>query len=162
LSKKYGIKKKLSLKENLKLALPLMYDDFFRFKDTVVNYPFRKTQLHEMRKAGKPLRYAMELGEYCFKPGFNGCLDEIKEALDLMGDIHDADVMIPDITMHMREIRAFNRTIGDTAERISTAPLRGNLQELRRQRKQLYEDLCKLLELWAGSNFRQKIITAAE
>lgn len=137
-----------------------MFDDFFGFAPVVINFPLRKNQLHEMRKAGKPLRYAMELGEYCFSGDFKLCLEEIKSSLDLMGEVHDADVMIPDITLHMKEIRLFNTTIKDPDQRLSTRQLREAILKLRKQRRELYAELCVKLTLWKENNFRARIITA--
>ncbi len=158
--KVFRINKKESLKENLRHILPLMYDEFFLWKKSVSGYPMRKTQLHEMRKAGKPLRYAMELGEYCFGTDFSKCLEELKQALDLMGDIHDADVMIPDLTSHMNEIRVFNRTITNISDRISTRPIRDNINDLRSSRRELFEQLSALLNYWEQSSFRNRIISS--
>ena len=158
--KSFRINKKESLKENLRHVIPQMYDDFFSWKKSVTGYPLRKTQLHEMRKAGKPLRYAMELGEYCFGADFTKCLDELKQALDLMGDIHDADVMIPDISLHMKEIRMFNNTIKDNDLRISTRQLRASVLKLREQRRSEYAALSEKLKLWGETNFRARIVTA--
>ena len=158
--KSFRINKKESLKENLRHVIPQMYDDFFSWKKSVTGYPLRKTQLHEMRKAGKPLRYAMELGEYCFGADFTKCLDELKQALDLMGDIHDADVMIPDLTSHINEIRGFNRTITSISDRIPTRPLRNNVNELRNSRRELFLQLTELLNDWETGSFRNRIISA--
>lgn len=137
-----------------------MFDDFFAFAPVVINFPLRKTQLHEMRKAGKPLRYAMELGEYCFTGDFKLCLDEIKLSLDLMGEVHDADVMIPDISLHMKEIRQFNQTIQNNDDRFSTKQLREAILNLRKQRREQYAELCAKLNLWRDNNFRARIIAA--
>ncbi|MEO8512283.1 MAG: CHAD domain-containing protein [Ignavibacteria bacterium] len=158
MKKIYNIKKKSSLKENLSQVIPEMFDDFFSFAAVVINCPLRKTQLHEMRKAGKPLRYAMELGEYCFTGDFKLCLEEIKSSLDLMGEVHDADVMIPDISLHMKEIRLFNQTLLDPDERFSTKQLRESIRSLRNQRRELYAQLCAKLNLWKENNFRARII----
>ena len=158
--KSFRINKKESLKENLRHVIPLMYDDFFSWKKSVTGYPLRKTQLHEMRKAGKPLRYAMELGEYCFGADFTKCLDELKQALDLMGDIHDADVMIPDLSAHINEIRGFNRTITSISDRIPTRPLRNNINELRSSRRELFAQLSELLNKWETGSFRNRIISS--
>lgn len=160
MKKTYSIKKKSSLKENLKRVIPEMFDDFYSFAPVVINFPLRKNQLHEMRKAGKPLRYAMELGEYCFSPDFKLCLDEVKLSLDLMGEVHDADVMIPDISLHMKEVRLFNQTIKDSDQRLSTRQLRSSVARLRAQRRELYAELCAKLKLWGENNFRARIIAA--
>ena len=121
-----------------------MFDDFCLFAPVVINFPLRKNQLHEMRKAGKPLRYAMELGEYCFTPDFKLCLD----------------VMIPDISLHMKEVRLFNQTIKDGDQRLSTRQLRSSVQHLRKQRRELYAELCNKLKLWNENNFRARIVAA--
>ncbi|HWA05719.1 MAG TPA: CHAD domain-containing protein [Ignavibacteria bacterium] len=160
MKKTYSIKKKLSLRENLSRVIPEMFDDFYSFAPVVINFPLRKNQLHEMRKAGKPLRYAMELGEYCFSPDFKLCLDEIKSSLDLMGEVHDADVMIPDISLHMKEVRLFNNTIKDNDQRLSTRQLRTCVVKLREQRRELYAELCDKLKLWSENNFRARIVAA--
>lgn len=160
MKKTYSIKKKSSLKENLARVIPEMFDDFYSFAPVVINFPLRKNQLHEMRKAGKPLRYAMELGEYCFSPDFKLCLDEVKLSLDLMGEVHDADVMIPDISLHMKEVRLFNQTIKDGDQRLSTRQLRSSVQHLRKQRRELYAELCDKLKLWSENNFRARIVAA--
>lgn len=139
-----------------------MFDDFISFGPVVMNFPLRKNQLHEMRKAGKPLRYAMELGEYCFSPDFKLCLDEIKLSLDLMGEVHDADVMIPDISLHMKEIRLFNNTIKDSDQRISTRQLRSCVMKLREQRRELYAELCQKLKQWSENSFKLRILQAME
>lgn len=139
-----------------------MFDDFISFGPVVMNFPLRKNQLHEMRKAGKPLRYAMELGEYCFSPDFKLCLDEVKLSLDLMGEVHDADVMIPDISLHMKEIRLFNNTIKDSDQRISTRQLRSCVMKLREQRRELYAELCQKLKLWSENSFKLRILQAME
>jgi CHAD domain-containing protein len=134
-----------------------MFDDFISFAPVVINFPLRKNQLHEMRKAGKPLRYAMELGEYCFTPDFKLCLDEVKLSLDLMGEVHDADVMIPDISLHMKEVRLFNQTIKDSYQRISTRQLRSSVMHLRAQRRELYAELCQKLNMWKENDFKSRI-----
>ncbi|KXK48076.1 MAG: CHAD domain protein [Chlorobi bacterium OLB5] len=157
MKRNYNIKKKLSLKENLRLVIPEMFGDFFVYADTVINFPLRKNELHEMRKAGKPLRYAMELGEYCFGADFSLCLNEIKSSLDLMGEIHDADVMIPDINLHMKEVRQFNNTITDNDQKLLTRQLRNTIEELKSSRRAMYAELCRMLNLWKENNFASRI-----
>ena len=72
MKRNYPIKKKLSFRENIQLTLPMMYDDFMSNKDRVINHPRMKTELHKMRIAGKPLRYAMEYAETTFGLEFKG------------------------------------------------------------------------------------------
>lgn len=148
------------MKDNLRRVLPEMFDEFYVWKKEVVGYPLRKTQLHEMRKSGKPLRYAMELGEYCFGEEFKACLEEVKEALEFMGDIHDADVMIPELNRHLNEVRLFNNTIPDADGKISTAGLRENIKSLRELRKTQFIELSEMLNSWEVNGFKERMIEA--
>ena len=138
--------------------MPEMFDDFFAHKSGITAYPARKNLLHEMRKAGKPLRYAMELGEYCFGDEFKNCLEEVKEVLELMGEIHDADVMMPEVNMHIGEMRQFNASIAESAGRISTKMLREIVVNLRDSRQSMYAELTEKLNRWQSEDFKSRII----
>jgi CHAD domain-containing protein len=162
MKKLYPVKKKLSLKENLQIILPLMYGDFMRFKQDVVTKPLAKNTLHRMRIKGKPLRYAMEIGEITFGEEFSKCFNEVKDAVELMGDIHDADVMIPDLTSYLKEIRLFNKTIPIFKDRISTKSLRKMIKDLKIERRKKYEELCTILNSWEHSNFRRKLLNSMD
>jgi len=158
----YEVKNKKPLRENLQHILPEMYDDIMQYKHTVVSKPLSKGTLHAMRIAGKPLRYAMEIGEIAFGEEFKICLNEIKDTVEMMGDIHDADVMIPEIESQIREIRLFNATITAYKERISTRALRNIVKELRGKRKEMYSALCSKLNEWEKKNFRARLVKAME
>lgn len=160
MKKLYPAKKKISLKENIKNILPLMYDDFMSMSDIIINFPMRKNDLHEMRKLGKPLRYTMELGEYCFGEEFKQKLDEVKDVLELMGDIHDADVMIPDLNLHIKEIRLFNKTLPDVKQGFSTRAMRDAVSNLRNTRRVNHNTLSVNLSEWKKKNFKAKLISA--
>ncbi|MCX7877072.1 MAG: CHAD domain-containing protein [Ignavibacteria bacterium] len=157
MTRKYPLDKKESLKKNLSVIIPVMLEDFLALSDIVLNYPLRKNILHEMRKRGKPLRYAMEIGEYCFSKNFKQYLDEIKEVLELMGEIHDADVMIPEINLHIKEIRLFNRTIDDPKQRLSTKHLREIVIYMKNQRRGNYSLLCEKIKYISSENFLENL-----
>ena len=116
----YPVKKKLSFRENIQIILPLIYDDFMSYKDRVVNHPRLKQELHGMRISGKPLRYAMEYAVPAFSEDFKNCLAEVKNIIELMGEIHDADVLIPELYTHLKEIRRYNSTLANREERLTT------------------------------------------
>lgn len=160
MKKNYPVNKTESLKENIKNILPKMFDEFIAYKEIIVNFPLRKNHLHRMRIAGKPLRYTMELGEYAFGGVFKRCHSEIKDTVELMGEIHDADVMIPEINRHIKEIRLFNRTLTDFKQRLSTRALRGYVDEVRDQRKKMYGELCRRLNGWQRNRFKRKLISS--
>jgi len=158
MAKIYPANKKLSLKENIQIILPVMYDDLMMYKQEVVSKPMAKNTLHRMRIAGKPLRYTMEIGETAFGEEFSACFEEVKSTVELMGEIHDADVMIPELNSHLREIRMFNRTLPLFSERISTKPVRDIVFDMKIKRKQMYEKLCSKLGQWEKQKFKEKLM----
>lgn len=158
MKKLYPAKKKISLKENIKNILPLMYDNFMSMSDIIISFPMRKNDLHEMRKLGKPLRYTMELGEYCFGDEFKQKLDEVKDVLEMMGDIHDADVMIPDLNLHIKEVRLFNNTLTESKQKFSTRAMRETVTKLRLTRREQHTQLTQKLIEWKKKNFRAALI----
>lgn len=162
MKKIYPVKKKLSLRENLQVILPLMYDDLMFFKPDVVTKPLAKNTLHRMRITGKPLRYAMEIGEYAFGEEFAKCYTEVKNAVELMGEIHDADIMIPEMSSQVKEVRLFNQTIPVFKERILTKGLRKIIEELKDKRREMYSQLCETLNEWERTNFRRKLLISMD
>lgn len=146
--------------QNMKTVLPVIFDDFISYKDIVANHPRLKSKLHEMRIAGKPMRYIMEiLLPYAVKQ-FEKCYDEVKYVLELTGDIHDCDVFIPELISHLREIREFNKRIENAAERISTRAIRQLIQQLREKRYSKYEELCGILSKWEKEGFRETLMNS--
>jgi hypothetical protein len=59
--------------------------------------PAEVTALHDLRIAAKRLRYVLEITHPCFGPYAHAAIRRIKELQDLLGEIHDADVQIPDV-----------------------------------------------------------------
>jgi CHAD domain-containing protein len=59
--------------------------------------PAAVTALHDLRIAAKRLRYVLELTHPCFGPYAQSSIKRVKELQDLLGEIHDADVQIPDV-----------------------------------------------------------------
>ena len=59
--------------------------------------PAEVTALHDLRIACKRLRYLLELTHPCFGPYASTAIKRVKELQDLLGEIHDADVQIPDV-----------------------------------------------------------------
>jgi CHAD domain-containing protein len=160
MAKIYPVNKKLSLKENIQNILPLMFDELMKFKNDVASKPMAKNTLHRMRIAGKPLRYAMEIGEAAFGNEFTACFEEVKTTVELMGEIHDADVMIPEMNSHLHEIRMFNQTLPVFSERISTKPVRDIVSGMMLKRKAMYDKLCLKLNEWEKLKFKNRLIIA--
>jgi enamine deaminase RidA (YjgF/YER057c/UK114 family) len=158
MKKSYPVKRKLSLKENIKAVLPLMWNNFLSFSGTVVSHPRMKMKLHEMRKIGKPIRYAMEITENAFDEHYRLCLKEIKEVLEIMGEIHDCDVNVHELTVYLKELRQFNKTVRDKSSKIPTSAGLRLIRELREKRQNLFAKFCLVIEEWERVKFNEKLL----
>ncbi len=53
--------------------------------------------LHDMRIAAKRLRYVLELFHACFGPYAKTAIKHLKALQEVLGEIHDADVHLPEV-----------------------------------------------------------------
>ena len=73
--------------------------------DPAVRDPARVTELHDMRIAAKRLRYVLEItGHASATPGARA-EDEAKWLQEVLGEIHDCDVLIPRVEDHLARLR---------------------------------------------------------
>jgi CHAD domain-containing protein len=153
-----GLKPNKNFRENARLFLPILFDDFLSYRSRVVPHPRLKDDLHRMRNAGKMLRYAMEFFEDAFDVEFSLCLKEVKQLLDLMGQVHDCDVNIPALNVQLREIRSFNRATVSPGDRIRTKALVDLIRAEQHRRLMIFNDACAVIARWDAENFRQRVV----
>ena len=153
-----GLKPNKNFRENARLLLPVLVDDFFSHRDRVVPHPRLKDDLHKMRNAGKILRYAMEFFEEAFDDEFSLCLKEVKQLLDLMGQVHDCDVNVPALNIQLREIRSFNRATLNPKDRIRTKALVDLIRAEQQRRLAMFNDSCVVIARWDTENFKQRVV----
>ena len=73
--------------------------------------PAAVTELHDMRIAAKRLRYVLEVTGPCFGDYASTAVKHVKELQDLLGDIHDCDVHLPETAAFLDELVAADVTV---------------------------------------------------
>ncbi len=131
-------------------------------------------ELHDMRIAAKRLRYVLEISEPAFGAPARGAAARARELQDLLGGIHDCDVMLPRVEAHMNELRtadaaAVARAVPDDVEDLSPraakeAPNRARYRglealatHLRARRKVLYRRFVTLWGKFESEDFRRRL-----
>jgi hypothetical protein len=61
---------------------------------------------HDMRIAAKRLRYVIEVTGFCFGEAAEAARRRARELQDLLGEIHDCDVMMPRVQAEIDRLRA--------------------------------------------------------
>ena len=128
-------------------AINLRLEEFLAY-DVYVHQPDRVTELHAMRIAAKRLRYTMEVFASLYEDNLKESLKAVKDAQEILGDIHDCDVWVQFLPQFLEEERA--RTLeyfghARSAQRFTLGILL--LQQDRQQvRNQRYEDFVKFWE----------------
>jgi hypothetical protein len=60
---------------------------------------------HDMRIAAKRLRYVLEITGFCFGESAETARKGARELQDVLGDLHDCDVMLPRVAEHTAALR---------------------------------------------------------
>jgi hypothetical protein len=61
---------------------------------------------HDMRIAAKRLRYILETTEFCFGKPAKTARRRARDLQDLLGELHDCDVMLPRVEAHLAALRS--------------------------------------------------------
>lgn len=61
---------------------------------------------HDMRIAAKRLRYVLEVTEFCFGRSAPIARRRARDLQEVLGELHDCDVMLPRVERHLAELRA--------------------------------------------------------
>ena len=80
----------------------------------------RSDEQHDMRIAAKRLRYVLEATEFCLGPPAQSARRRARDLQDLLGELHDCDVLLPRVHEHVRKLEELDSTAVTT--RAGNAP----------------------------------------
>jgi CHAD domain-containing protein len=142
-----------------------------------VTDPADERALHDMRIAFKRLRYVLEVTRPCFGDAANEAIASARRFQDILGEIHDCDVMVPMVEDHIQRLRmedlasvraASDGNVEPDAAALRTAPNRRRYRGLettatyfRARRELLYRRLMRELGGGRWSGFREGVDTMA-
>jgi hypothetical protein len=84
-----------ALADNAERIVRVRLDELCGFMPAAAD-PGEVVALHDMRIAAKRLRYILEVCGPCFGPYAKNATKMVKDLQDLLGEIHDCDVQIPE------------------------------------------------------------------
>lgn len=113
--------------------------------------PFNIEELHELRIAAKRLRYAIELFTACWGKAIAPFAAEIAEMQSFLGEVHDADVWIDDLS---GRLRAADAKTTESGERQANVWL---LSEFVKERTRNYRAALKLWGDWQANDFVERL-----
>jgi len=93
-----------SLAENAARIVLVRVDELRSLAPEALRPESARTQ-HDMRIAAKRLRYVLEATGFCFGRPAVVARRRAKDLQDLLGEIHDCDVMLPRVAGHRRALR---------------------------------------------------------
>jgi len=147
-----GLDPEGTLGDNAERIVRVRLDELCSFMPKAAD-PSEVVALHDMRIAAKRLRYVLEVTGPCFGPYASNAVKLVKDLQDLLGEIHDCDVQLPEVDAFLHELMEEDAaTAGMSPKDLATVPNRRAyaglvaLQvHLRARRRGLFE---QFLELW--------------
>jgi CHAD domain-containing protein len=147
-----GLDPEAPLADNAERIVSVRLDELCSFMPRAAD-PAQVVALHDMRIAAKRLRYILEVTGPCFGPYARSAVKMTKDLQDLLGEIHDCDVQLPEVAAFLEELVAEDAAAaGASPKDLAKAPNRRAyaglvaLQvHLRARRRTLFE---QFLELW--------------
>jgi hypothetical protein len=98
-----GLEPAGTLADNAELIVRTRLDELCSFMPKAVD-PAEVTALHDMRIAAKRLRYVLEITHPCFGVYADQAVRMTKDLQDLLGEIHDCDVQVPEVVAVLNEL----------------------------------------------------------
>jgi CHAD domain-containing protein len=116
--------------------------------------PFETESLHEMRIAAKRLRYAIELFVACWGERIAPFAEEIAEMQSFLGEVHDCDVWIEDMSKRLEKYRERKSNKRGESDYQAAAWL---LAEFVNKRTEEYRSALELWSGWHANKFAERM-----
>ena len=147
-----GVKPLCSYRENARIILPQKVEEVYAWEPFIRDVT-RREELHNMRISIKRLRYTME----CFRVAyrflqefsFDRFLAVIMDLQEILGDIHDCDVVLEVLTGYMPQIEP-----GAAAPGIAKL-----IAQTKEARDADYEKFLKMWEQLSAADFKRKLLS---
>jgi len=98
-----GLDPTAPLGDNAEKIVRVRLDELTSFMPKAAN-PNEVVALHDMRIAAKRLRYVLEVTGSSFGPYAATSVRLVKDLQDLLGEIHDCDVQLPEVAAFLEEL----------------------------------------------------------
>lgn len=118
--------------------------------------PFNVEEQHEMRIAAKRLRYALELFAACWGERIAPFAGEISEMQSFLGEVHDCDVWIEDLSNRLRHDAESAAAGGEHQTAVWL------LSEFVKKRAREYRSALALWGEWQASRFSERMRAVIE
>lgn len=141
-----GLNPKHSFRQNARVVLPQRVEEVYSWEQYIKD-PKRRDELHNMRISVKRLRYTMEFFAVNYDNNYSDFLDIIIDLQDILGDIHDNDVVLD--------------TLIDYKNCCESNALRGVDTIFSRTQNNRNTDYDTFLNKWkqlSATNFKQKLL----
>ena len=107
-----------TLADNAERIVLVRLDELCGFMPRAAD-PEEVVALHDMRIAAKRLRYILEVTGPCLGPYAKTATKMVKDLQDLLGEIHDCDVQVPETEQFAEQLLAID--VSDVHERAAGA-----------------------------------------
>jgi hypothetical protein len=91
------------LGENAARIVQVRLDEMLAFAPRALDGKTRAQ--HDMRIAAKRLRYVLEVTGFCFGRPADTARRRARDLQDILGEIHDCDVMLPRVREHLKQLQ---------------------------------------------------------
>ncbi len=93
------------LGENAARIVKVRLEELLGFAPKALQRDRSKAQ-HDLRIAAKRLRYVLEATGFCFGPPADTARRRARDLQDILGEMHDCDVMLPRVREHVERLQA--------------------------------------------------------